>query len=78
MEHVKSSVIQMDDYYPFGLTFNSFQRENSTKNSYLLNGIEKQEEFGLEWDLAAFRGMTHRLLDGCKSTPRPLNWNLRT
>jgi hypothetical protein len=28
--HTKSPVIQMDDYYPFGLTFNSYQRENST------------------------------------------------
>ena len=29
VEHVKSPVVQMDDYYPFGLTFNNYQRENS-------------------------------------------------
>ena len=26
---VKSPVIQTDDYYPFGLTFNSYSRENT-------------------------------------------------
>ncbi|NBW34920.1 MAG: hypothetical protein EBR30_07860 [Cytophagia bacterium] len=35
--HTKSPVIQSDDYYPFGLTFNSYHRENSTKNRYLYN-----------------------------------------
>ncbi|MCC6836227.1 MAG: RHS repeat-associated core domain-containing protein, partial [Cytophagales bacterium] len=38
-----------EDYYPFGLTFNSYQRENSTINQYLYNGKEKQDELGLEW-----------------------------
>ena len=36
-------------YYPFGLTFNSYQRENSTPNQYLYNGKEKQDELGLDW-----------------------------
>jgi RHS repeat-associated protein len=31
------------------LTFNSYQRENSTTNQYLYNGKEKQDELGLEW-----------------------------
>ena len=30
--HTKSPVIQQDDYYPFGLAFNSYKRENSVKN----------------------------------------------
>lgn len=47
--HTKSPVIQMDDYYPFGLTFNSYQRENSTINQFLYNGKEKQDELGLDW-----------------------------
>jgi RHS repeat-associated protein len=47
--HTKSPVIQTDDYYPFGLTFNSYQRENSTINQYLYNGKEKQDELGLDW-----------------------------
>jgi RHS repeat-associated protein len=53
----KSPVVQMDDYYPFGLTFNSYQRENSVKNQYLYNGgSERQDELGLEIDLTKFRG----------------------
>lgn len=47
--HTKSPVIQQDDYYPFGLTFNSYQRENSTINQFLYNGKEKQDELGLDW-----------------------------
>ena len=42
-------MIQADDYYPFGLTFNSYNRENSTPNQYLYNGKEKQDELGLDW-----------------------------
>jgi RHS repeat-associated protein len=47
--HKKSPVIQMEDYYPFGLTFNSYSIENSTPNNYLYNGKEKQDELGLDW-----------------------------
>ncbi len=49
VEHVKSPVVQMDDYYPFGLTFNSYSRENSTPNMYQYNGKEKQDELDLGW-----------------------------
>jgi len=45
----KSPVIQQDDYYPFGLAFNSYQRENSTTNNYLYNGKELQDELSLGW-----------------------------
>jgi RHS repeat-associated protein len=38
-----------DNYYPFGLAFNSYSRENSTPNDYKYNGKEKQEELGLDW-----------------------------
>jgi RHS repeat-associated protein len=47
--HVKSPVVQMDDYYPFGLTFNSYKRENSIPNMYQYNGKEKQNELDLGW-----------------------------
>ena len=47
--HIKSPVVQSDEYYPFGLTFNSYQRENSTPNQYLYNGKEEQNELGLGW-----------------------------
>ncbi|MEX1241636.1 MAG: RHS repeat-associated core domain-containing protein [Cyclobacteriaceae bacterium] len=47
--HAKSPVIQMDDYYPFGLTFNSYSRENSLDQKYLYNGKELQDELELDW-----------------------------
>jgi RHS repeat-associated protein len=47
--HTPSPLVQVDDYYPFGLTFNSYQRENSTANNYLYNGFEVQEELDLGW-----------------------------
>jgi RHS repeat-associated protein len=49
VEHSKSPVIQTEDYYPFGLTFNEFRRENGIYNPYLYNGKEKQDELDLNW-----------------------------
>src|SRR6185295_7741220 len=45
----KSPIIQTDDYYPFGLTFNSYQRENSVAQDYKYNGKELQDELSLNW-----------------------------
>ena len=42
-------MVQQDDYYPFGLTFNSYQRENGVKQDYQYNGKEKQDELDLGW-----------------------------
>jgi RHS repeat-associated protein len=42
-------VVQAQDYYPFGLTFNSYSRENSTPNQYKYNGKEEQDELSLGW-----------------------------
>ena len=39
--------MQMDDCYPFGLTFNSCQRENSVDQKYLYTGKELQNELEL-------------------------------
>ena len=47
--HQKSLILQESDYYPFGLTFNSYNRENSTPNNYLYNGKEKQDELEIGW-----------------------------
>jgi len=55
VEHVKSPVIQSEDFYPFGLTFNSYSRENSLANPFKFNGIEEQDELGLNVLQAAFR-----------------------
>lgn len=49
VKHIKSPVVQSQDYYPFGLTFNSFNRENTTYDRYLYNGRERQEELGVGW-----------------------------
>jgi RHS repeat-associated protein len=38
-----------DYYYPFGLAFNSYQRENSVAQDYKYNGKEEQTELGLGW-----------------------------
>lgn len=47
--HTKSPVVQVDDYYAFGLTFNSYSRENSTAQDYKYNGKELQDELNLQW-----------------------------
>lgn len=49
VEYVKSPVVSSQDYYPFGLTFNSYSRENALSNQYQYNGKEKQDELGLGW-----------------------------
>jgi RHS repeat-associated protein len=43
-----NAVLQADDYYPGGLTFNSYKRSYSAAQNYLFNGKERQPE--LEWD----------------------------
>jgi RHS repeat-associated protein len=55
VDHIKSPIVQSDDYYAFGLTFNSYNRENSVANQYLYNGKEKQDELGLDWFDYGFR-----------------------
>ncbi|MBI1768246.1 MAG: hypothetical protein HYR67_07720 [Bacteroidetes bacterium] len=47
--YTPSPVIQMDNYYPFGLAFNSYSRENSINQKYLYNGKEIQDELNLGW-----------------------------
>jgi RHS repeat-associated protein len=44
-----TSIEQFDDYYPFGLTFNSYTRENTTAQDYKYNGKELQDELNLNW-----------------------------
>ncbi len=47
VEHAKGPVVQTEDYYPFGLTFNSHRRENGLENRYLYNGKERIDVLGL-------------------------------
>lgn len=50
--HIKNNnvleVTQTQDYYPGGLTFNSYRRSYSAAQNYLFNGKERQSELG--WD----------------------------
>lgn len=39
----QKEIVQADDYYPFGLTFNSYRRIGSSKNDYLYQGKEQME-----------------------------------
>jgi RHS repeat-associated protein len=49
ISHTTTPIVQKDDYYPFGLTFNSSERSGFTINNYLFNGNEKQDALGLDW-----------------------------
>jgi len=49
MSVTPSAVVATNDYYPFGLAFNSYSRENSVKQDFLYNGKELQDELGLNW-----------------------------
>ncbi len=45
--HSKTPIVQVDDYYPFGLTFNSFTRSYSTPQRFKYNGFEFQTDWGV-------------------------------
>ncbi len=46
---------QADDYYPFGLTFNSYKRENSVDNRIKFQGQEHIDDLNLGWDSFKWR-----------------------
>jgi len=41
--------LNREDFYPFGLTFNSYTRENAVPQNYLYNGKEQINDLGLDW-----------------------------
>jgi RHS repeat-associated protein len=41
--------LRIKKYYPFGLIFNSYERENAVLNEYQNSGREKRDELGLNW-----------------------------
>lgn len=56
--HGKTNVVQSDDYYPFGLTFNEFKRTASTANRFnTFQDQERNEETG--W--IQFKWRNHQL-----------------
>jgi RHS repeat-associated protein len=42
-------VVQVSDYYPFGLTSRSYQKESSISQDYQYSGKENQTQLGLGW-----------------------------
>ena len=56
VRHEQSVIQSSQDYYPFGLQFNSYTRENSIRNKYLFNkGSELQTDLDLGWYSTPFR-----------------------
>ncbi|MBT1685805.1 DUF6443 domain-containing protein [Dawidia soli] len=55
VSYTPSEIISADDYYPFGSTFNSYNRENSIRQNYKFNGIEEQNDLNLEVYSAFYR-----------------------
>ena len=63
--HIEHPVVQTDDYYPFGLAFNSYQ--SGLKNDYLFNQGTGEKTFKTErlpelgWDMTKFRAYDYTL-----------------
>lgn len=49
LSYLPSVVLGLSDYYPFGLSCNSFERSNIVEQKYLYNGKELQDELTLNW-----------------------------
>lgn len=49
---------QSNDYYPFGLTYNSYQRENSVDQRWKFQGQEHIDDLALNWD--SFKWRNHQ------------------
>ncbi|MTI23735.1 GDSL-type esterase/lipase family protein, partial [Fulvivirga kasyanovii] len=54
----ETPVIQSDDYYPFGLQFNSYQRITAKENKWRFQGQEHIDDLGLNWD--SFKWRNHQ------------------
>ena len=52
IEHHKSTILQEDHYYPFGMNINALSSTAplSKPNKYKFGGKERQDEFDLNWD----------------------------
>ena len=55
VEHEKSPIVQRIDYYPFGLTFNSYERENSVDQKFKFQGQAHVDDLDLGWDSFKWR-----------------------
>jgi len=48
VQQIKSPVVQQEDFYPFGLSFNQYSREGIVGQNYLFNNKELQYDLGLD------------------------------
>ncbi len=56
---VKTPIVQVEDYYPFGLRFNEYVRDSSLPNKIkLFQGQEHVEDLSLNWD--SFKWRNHQ------------------
>jgi RHS repeat-associated protein len=53
-----SMVVQEQEYYPFGLTYNNYSRENSLIDRIKFQGQEHIDDLGLNWD--SFKWRNHQ------------------
>jgi RHS repeat-associated protein len=49
VSYTPSPIVAVNDYYPFGLTYNSDTRTGATPQDYKYNGKELQDELGINW-----------------------------
>jgi len=49
MTFTASPVVQQQDFYAFGLSFNSYSRQSSVPQNYQYNGKELQNDLSLDW-----------------------------
>ena len=53
--HTKGPVVQSEEYYPFGLTFNGYRKENSVSNRWQFQGQEHVDDLNLGWEMFKWR-----------------------
>jgi RHS repeat-associated protein len=53
--HKKSPIVQGQEYYPFGLTFNSYLKESTPRNDWKFQGQEHEDGLDLNWDQFKWR-----------------------
>lgn len=68
---VKGSVLEQNHYYPFGLTISSTSVNPNEKNRYKYNGIELQNDFGLQTYDAYFRTLDPQIGRWWQIDPKP-------
>ncbi|QDH80578.1 hypothetical protein FKX85_16635 [Echinicola soli] len=56
--HTHSPIVQKDDYYPFGMSFNSYTRPESVAQNWKFQGQEHIDDLGLNWD--SFKWRNHQ------------------